>query len=50
MSTNNSSWLKEAKKKFNSCAHNYKGRSCKLNGYPVLDCPTCKAYKQKKEN
>lgn len=47
----NAKWLDEANKKFESCAYSIiVGTACKcsLDGYPVLDCPGCKTYKERK--
>lgn len=43
-------WLKKANQKFESCAHSYTTNTscrCGLDGYPVIDCPNCKQYKDK---
>ena len=42
-------WLREANEKFESCKYNWNGSKCKLDGYPVLDCPRCSSYKECKE-
>lgn len=42
-------WLREANEKFESCEYNWNGQKCKLDGYPVLDCPRCSSYKECKE-
>lgn len=50
MSDNNSRWLEEADAKYESCAYACKrgfAGGCALDGYPILDCPGCKAYKPK---
>lgn len=45
MNNNMQEHLNEAAKKFERCVHNFKGRGCSLDGYPVLDCPNCTSYK-----
>lgn len=50
MSVANAEWLDEANKKYESCAYSgMKGIAggCVLDGYPILDCPGCKSYKEK---
>ena len=42
-------WLREATEKFENCQYNWNGQKCKLDGYPVLDCPNCSSYKECKE-
>lgn len=39
--------LEEGTKKFEKCEHNFKGLQCSLNGYPIIDCPACKSYKER---
>ena len=39
--------LEEGNKKFEKCVHNFKGLSCSLDGYPILDCLACKSYKER---
>lgn len=45
----NQTWLKHATKKFQSCRFNCRDSKCSLDGYPVLDCPSCTSYMKKKE-
>lgn len=50
MSINTNQWLSEANTKYESCAYACNrglAGGCALDGYPILDCPGCKAYKQK---
>ena len=53
MSDNNSRWLEEANAKYESCAfacNRGLAGGCALDGYPILDCPGCGAYKRKENN
>ena len=50
MNNENTKWLGEATKKYESCAYACKrglAGGCALDGYPVLDCPGCRSYKEK---
>ena len=50
MSNDNENWLDEANKKYESCAYACKrgiAGGCVLDGYPILDCPSCKQYKER---
>ena len=52
MSNDNAKRIEEANKKYESCAYSCKrglAVGCSLDGYPILDCPSCKQYKTKGE-
>ena len=43
-------WLEKANEKFESCVYSCVTKTscrCGLDGYPVIDCPNCKQYKEK---
>lgn len=48
--SDNAKWLEEANKKYESCAYACKrglAGGCALDGYPILDCPGCKSYRER---
>lgn len=49
----NKKWLDAANEKYESCAyacfHRRGMAGCRLGGYPVLDCPDCNSYEERKE-
>lgn len=43
-------WLEKANEKFESCVYSCVTKTscrCGLDGYPIIDCPKCKQYKEK---